>query len=149
VYIRLRNDSPSMKILSPYMNCLMKSYEYLKQFDDFFFDGVVYRRTKLVGKDLEFYKPNCQFVWSSFTSTTTTFDPTGNFGDILFVITIPPKFKKYSLNVQSVSEFSTEQEILILPNVGYNVESVETDPIDLYPNSRVVINLLVSYVCVE
>jgi len=89
----LRNDSPSMKVIAPYMNGLMKSYEYLKQIDGFFFEGVVYRRTKLVEKDLDFYKPNRQFVWSAFTSTTTTFDPSSNFGDVLFVITIPPKYK--------------------------------------------------------
>jgi len=144
----LRNDSPSMKVLAPYMNSLMKSYKYLKKLDCFFFEGVVYRRTKLDDKDKDFYKPDCQFVWSAFTSTTTTFDPSPTFGDSLFVITIPTKYKKYALNVQPVSEFKTEQEILLLPNIGYTVKSIQNGPLDVFPNSSVVIHLVVSYVCV-
>jgi len=145
----LRNDSPSIKVLAPYMNSLMKCFQYLNEYDeDFFYEGVVYRHTKLVEKDLEFYKPDGQFVWSSFSSTTNTYDPTATFGDVLFVITIPTRYKKYSLNVQSVSEFSTEHEILLLPNIGYTVKSVEKGPLDEFPNSSVVIHLVVSYVCV-
>jgi len=146
--ILLRNDSPSIKILAPYMSSLMKSYNYLKQQEDFFYEGVVYRRTKLIGKDLDFYKPSCQFIWSAFTSTTVTFDSNPQFGDILFVITIPPKYKKYALNIQSVSDFKTEQEILLLPNIGYVVKKIEKGPVDDFPNSSVVIHLVVSYVCV-
>jgi len=144
----LRNDSPSMKVLAPFMNSLMNVYDCLKKFENFFFEGVVYRRTKLSGKDLDFYKPNGQFVWSAFTSTTSAFDPSDQFGDILFVITIPPKYKKYALDIQSVSEYSTEQEILLLPNIGYTIKSIENGPVESFPNSRVVIHLVVSYVCV-
>jgi len=144
----LRNDSPSIKILAPYMSCLMKSYEHLNQLEDFFYEGVVYRRTKLVGNDLNFYKPSGQFVWSAFTSTTVKFDPDPQFGDILFVITIPPKYKKYALDVKSVSDFKNEQEILLLPNIGYVVKDIQKIPVEDYPNSSVVIHLVVSYVCV-
>jgi len=143
----LRNDSPFMILLAPYINRLMKSYKCLKQNSHLFYEGVVYRRTKLIGKDLDFYKPNCQFVWSAFTSTTTDFDPSPQFGDILFVITIPPKYKKYALDVQSISDFATEQEILLLPNIGYIVTSID-GPVEEYPNSSWVIRLVVSYVCV-
>ena len=51
---------------------------------------VVYRRTKLSAAQLSKYKPETTFVWTSFTSTTTIFDPRDDFGRILFVIKISP-----------------------------------------------------------
>jgi len=117
----LRNNSPSIKLLAPYMNGLIKSYQYL---DDpkYFFAGTVYRRTKIIqDADLNFYQPKKQFIWSAFTSTTTEFDPIGKFGDILFVITIPEKYKKFALNVQYISNFPNEQEVLLPPNIGFTV----------------------------
>uniref|UniRef100_A0A6B2KXZ3 SAM domain-containing protein n=1 Tax=Arcella intermedia TaxID=1963864 RepID=A0A6B2KXZ3_9EUKA len=144
----LRNDSPSLRLLSPYMKGLMSSYHYLSHQPQLFYHGVVYRRTKLQPKDLEFYKLNTLFVWSAFTSTTSVFDPSASFGDILFVITIPEKFKQYSLNIQSVSDFKSEEEILLLPNIGYKVHQVQKGPLEKYPNTSYIIEILVSYVCI-
>jgi len=144
----LRNDAPSMEVLAPYMNGLIKAYQHL---DDpkYFYGGIVYRRTRFIqDSDFNFYVPNKQFVWSAFTSTTTAFDPIGTFGDILFVITIPEKYKKYALNVQTVSDFKNEQEILLLPNIGYKVTRVQQGPMIEFQNSKVVIEIVVSYVCV-
>jgi len=145
--VLLRNDAPSIEVLAPCMNGLIKSYHYLHD-PKYFFGGIVYRRTRFVqDSDLNFYQPKKQFIWSAFTSTTTAFDPIGEFGDILFVITIPEKYKKYALNVQHVSDFSHEQEVLLPPNIGYIVTGVQQGLTE-YQNSKVVIQVVVSYVCV-
>jgi len=143
----LRNDSPSIEVLAPYMHGLINSYQYLTD-PEYFYSGIVYRRTRFVkDSDLKFYEPKKQFVWSAFTSTTKEFDPNGKFGDILFVISIPEKYKKYALNVQQVSDFSQEQEILLPPNIGYTVTGIQENSME-YPNSKVVIQIVVSYICV-
>jgi len=142
----LRNDSPSIKSLAPYMNGLIKSYHYLVD-PKYYFAGTVYRRTKFIQKtDLNFYQSNKQFIWSAFTSTTTELDPIGIFGNVLFVITIPEKYKKFALNVQYISNFPNEQEVLLHPNIGFTVTGIEQDPTE-YQNCNVVIHVVVSYIC--
>jgi len=145
--IALRNDAPSIEYLAPYMNGLLKSNQYLID-PKYFFAGIVYRRTRFFkDSDLTHYIPNTTFIWSAFTSTTIEFDPIGKFGDILFVIKIPEKWRKYALNVQSVSDFSEEQEILLPPNICYTVTEIHHDPKE-YPNSNVVIHITATYICI-
>jgi len=113
-----------------------------------FFSGIVFRRTKLTSKGLEFYKKGMQFIWSAFSSTTVEFCASNNFGDILFVISIPDHMKFYALSLEGISQFPNEREVLLLPNIGYFVKSISNGPNPLYPNTTTVIELEVAYVCV-
>jgi len=142
----LRDDSSLMSTLAPFMNGLMKSYKVLGNDENY--SGIVYRRTKLTPKGLGFYKKGTQFIWSAFTSTTVEFSPMNNFGDILFVISIPDHMKFYALNLENISSFPTEREVLLLPNIGYRVNSISQGPNATYPNTTTVIELEVSYVCI-
>jgi len=144
----LRDDSSVMISVAPFMNGLMKSYKLLGNDSSYFFSGIVYRRTKLTPKGLEFYKTGMQFIWSAFTSTTVEFCESNNFGDILFVISIPDHMKCYALSLEGVSQFPTEREVLLLPNIGYFVKSISNGPNPKYPNTTTVIELEVAYVCV-
>jgi len=126
----------------------MRSYKWLKNDGDNF-SGKVFRRTFMTQKGLEFYKPDLIFVWSSFTSTTMDFSPSSEFGDILFVIQIPENLKKYALVLENVSAFPLEREVLLLPNVGFSVKSVKKGPTGEFPNTSVVVEIDVSFVCVS
>uniref|UniRef100_A0A6B2KZS0 NAD(P)(+)--arginine ADP-ribosyltransferase n=1 Tax=Arcella intermedia TaxID=1963864 RepID=A0A6B2KZS0_9EUKA len=141
----LRSDSINIQYLAPLMNMLIHSSDILQHDSNYFYHGVVYRSTRLSEKNLSFYQVNTRFIWRAFTSSTTTMEPSGKFGDILFQITIPEKFKKFAINVQLVSDYPDEEEILLLPNVGYIVEAVEstTSP-NVY---RCIIKITVSWVC--
>jgi len=137
-----------MSMLAPFMNALMRAYQWLNKDEDNF-SGTVFRRTFMTQKGLEFYKPGMIFIWSSFTSTTMDFSASCEFGDILFVIDIPSNLKKYALVLENVSAFPLEREVLLLPNVGFLVKSVEKGPTGEYPNTSSIIHMEVSYVCVS
>jgi len=146
INLLLREDTDSIKVLAPYMNGLINSYQKLEDGNLFF--GTVYRRTRLSKKDLEFYKPNVLFVWLAFTSTSEVFDSSSDvFGDTLFVITLPEKFKRCALNMESVSPFKSEKEVLLLPNIGYTVTETQIGPTETYPNTKFIIHVTVSYLC--
>ena len=49
----------------------------------------VYRRCKLNPSQIQKYTEGTQFLWASFTSTTTQVDVDDEFGRVLFVIRIP------------------------------------------------------------
>jgi len=143
---QLRDDSSTMVSLAPYMKALIQSYKNLEGDETNFYSGIVYRRTKLTPKGLEFYKPNIHFVWSAFTSTAIEFNPSGEFGSILFEITIPENFKKYALCLENVSAFPTEREVLMLPNIAYRVVKFENNS-DQYLNTTCVIKVSIEYIC--
>jgi len=143
----LRDDSSLMVSLAPFMNGLMKSYKLLGNDSSYFFSGIVYRRTKLSPKRLEFYKKGMQFVWSAFTSTTVEFCESNDFGDVLFVILVPDHMKCYALSLETVSQYPEEREVLLLPNIGYFVKSISHGSNPMYPNTTSVIELEVAYVC--
>jgi len=145
---QLRDDSSTMSMLSPFMNALMRSYQWLTKDNDNF-SGTVYRRTSMTQNGLDFYKPETIFVWSSFTSTTVDFIPLCDFGDILFVINIPHNLRKYALFLENVSAYPLEREVLLLPNVAFIVKSVNKGPTREYPNTSTIVHLEVSYVCVS
>jgi len=77
------------------------------------------------------------------------FSPLSEFGDILFVIHIPENLKKYALVLETVSAFPLEREVLLLPNVGFRVKSVEKGPTDDFPNTSAIVEINVSFVCVS
>eukprot|EP01124_Arcella_intermedia_P026868 TRINITY_DN5150_c0_g1_i4.p1 TRINITY_DN5150_c0_g1~~TRINITY_DN5150_c0_g1_i4.p1 ORF type:complete len:508 (-),score=151.27 TRINITY_DN5150_c0_g1_i4:73-1596(-) len=138
----LRADSPLIEYLAPFIKGLVNISKHLDP--SFYFSGTVYRATNLSPTALGFYKPATRFIWSAFTSTTTTMDPSGQFGSILFVISIPKNLASYAFNVQAVSDFPNEEEILLPPNVGYVVDAVE-NPGGVYTT---VIKLSACWVCV-
>jgi len=138
----LRSDSILIEYLAPFIKGLINISKHLDP--SFYFSGTVYRATNLSPAALGFYKPGTKFIWSAFTSTTTTMDPSGQFGNILFVISIPQSLASYAFNVQSVSDFPNEEEILLPPNVGYVVVAVE-NPGGVYST---VIKLSACWVCV-
>jgi len=105
----LRDDSPQIEILAPFMNALMKSYKEMEGDDGNYYTGITYRRTKLTAKLLQFYQPDVQFVWSAFTSTAMEFTTEDTFGDVLFIISVPEKFKIYALNLENISVFSNRE----------------------------------------
>lgn len=110
---------------------------------------MVYRRVHLKEKDIQFYQPKKEFVWSSFTSTTSTFPSSANFGNILFKICITKALSNYALGIAPFSAFPTEKEILLIPNIAFRVTKIITtaDPdIGLYPNCTVVIEIQTRYV---
>jgi len=141
---QLRDDSSTMELLAPYMKVLIESYKIFKGDKDemTFYEGEneVYRRTKLTPKGLEYYKPDVNFVWSSFTSTSIEFSPYGDFGNVLFEITIPKKFKEAALCLENVSAFPQEREVLLLPNIAYKVTSVGSNT-SKFSNTDHVINV--------
>jgi len=113
-----------------------------------FFSGTIYRRTRLTPNQIKSYVPCKTFLWASFTSTTSTFDPTPQFGDILFVVEVPKKFQGYAMCLDSYSDFPAENEVLLLPNVAYNINSVEKGPTIQYPCTTLVITITAVYVCI-
>jgi len=145
---QLRDDSRTMSTLAPYMNALMKAYNVLTDDDSYFYSGILFRRTRLTQKGLEFYKPQLQFVWSAFTSTSVEFSSEAQFGDILFVISIPEKFKFHALNLEGLSAFPTEREVLLLPNIGFRVKSTTPGPTPEYPNTKIIIHIIAAWMCV-
>jgi len=140
----LRGDFDSMEYLAPFMNALMRSNQYL---DQSYFSGRVYRRVNLDPKELDFYSVGKLFIWRSYTSTSTEFQTSSNFGKILFIINVSNDFEKYALRVYEFSAFPAEKEILLLPNIGFQVRSI-TDPTSEYPNTTKIITLNILYVCV-
>eukprot|EP01103_Thecamoeba_quadrilineata_P011691 TRINITY_DN2839_c0_g2_i6.p1 TRINITY_DN2839_c0_g2~~TRINITY_DN2839_c0_g2_i6.p1 ORF type:complete len:379 (-),score=77.29 TRINITY_DN2839_c0_g2_i6:2074-3210(-) len=144
----LRDDTVSLQGLAPYMNCLMKTYEQFKDDQSKYFVGTVYRRTRLSPKSISFYQPGLHFVWSSFTSTSAHFDEDSLFGDTLFVINIPTRFRWYALRMDDVSVCEHEKEVLLLPNVAFSVVSVTPGSSSKYANTETVIETQISYVCV-
>jgi len=142
----LREDSSSLEILAPFMNGLMRSYKFMAS--SFYYSGVVYRRTKMSSTGVAFYKPSIQFVWSAFTSTTVDFSTDNSFGDVLFVITIPPPFQHCALILETLSAFPSESEVLLLPNVGFLVNTVTSGSSSSFGNTSTVIVVQVAYVCV-
>jgi len=142
---QLREDLPSIKILAPYINGLMSVYNMVKN-KSMFYSGTVYRRCRLSNQTLNCYEPDQTFVWASFISTTTEIQECDTFGRILFVITIPEKFKNCAINVQSLSAYPDENEILLLPNSGYRVKFKEENC--TFPNTDFVVNLVMEWSCV-
>jgi len=145
----LRDDSPQIETLAPFMNALMRSYKEMEGDEGNFYTGITYRRTRLTPKFLQFYQPDVQFVWSAFTSTAIEFTTDEKFGDVLFIISVPEKFKIYALNLENISVFPTEREVLLLPNIGFQVASIEKGPTDAFPNISTIIKIVVAYVCVS
>jgi len=70
----LRDDSPNIQILAPYMNALMNVYKELGDEENNYYSGIVYIRMKLIPTLLAFYQNDVNFVWSGFTSTSIEFD---------------------------------------------------------------------------
>jgi len=145
----LRDDSSLMENMAPLINGLMQSYRNLG--DTYYFSGIVYRRSRLTEKAISFYSPGKSFIWSSFTSTTVEFSAEDEFGDVLFEIFIPDERKQFALYLENISSFPSEREVLLLPNVGYQVKSIISgNQVDLtkYPKVKVIISLNVSFVCI-
>jgi len=142
----LRNDSSLMEKMASYINGLMQSYRYVGS--SYYYSGTVYRRSKLSEKDLSFYTPGKYFCWSAFTSTTVQFTPTELFGDVLFIIMIPDDKKQYALNLENISDFPEEREVLLLPNIGFKVYSISNGN-EIYSNVKIIISLSVEYVCIS
>jgi len=138
-----------MEGLAPYMNGLMKSFKQLDP--QLFYSGIVYRRCRLTSTQLDFYQEETIFIWSAFTSTTIEFraGDVDTFGRSLFIITIPEDKKQYAIQLESVSAVPTEREVLLLPNIAYEVMAVKKGLDVQYENVEVVIELSVSYVCIS
>jgi len=144
----LRDDDPQIEMLAPYINAVMNMYKEMAGFEAYCYSGITYRRTKLMANHLEFYKPDVQFVWSTFISTTINFYPEATFGDVLFVISVSEKYKSYALSLGSISAFPSEGEVLLLPNIGFQVTCIEKGPTTAFPNTSAIIKIDVAYVCV-
>jgi hypothetical protein len=145
----LRDDSSLMENMAPLINGLMQSYRNLG--DTYYFSGIVYRRSRLTEKAISFYSPGKSFIWSAFTSTTVEFSSDDQFGDVLFEIFIPDERKQFALYLENISSFPSEREVLLLPNIGYQVKSIiRGDQVDrtIYPKVNVIISLNVSFVCI-
>jgi len=142
---QLREDGPGLEVLSPIINALLNAYNFIGE-TNWFYSGTVYRSTRLSATQLSLYKPSETFVWSSFTSTTTEYDVSGQFGPIVFIIKIPDNFKKSAINLESLSAFQDEQEVLLLPNVGYIVEKIDTP--STLPNSTTSITVKMMWISI-
>eukprot|EP01124_Arcella_intermedia_P016352 TRINITY_DN22940_c0_g1_i1.p1 TRINITY_DN22940_c0_g1~~TRINITY_DN22940_c0_g1_i1.p1 ORF type:complete len:430 (-),score=70.89 TRINITY_DN22940_c0_g1_i1:42-1310(-) len=141
----LRRDGEDIQILAPFMNGLMQSFKYMDE--GWYYSGTLYRRARITEKDIEFYSPKTMFVWSSFTSTRTEFSRDSSFGEVLFIIRIPEDKKPFALRIEKVSDFPEEKEVLVLPNVGFEVLSVKKG-VSEWENTSYVIEIQVSYICV-
>jgi hypothetical protein len=117
----LREDSSLMETMAPIINGLMQSYRNLGE--KYYYFGTVFRRSRLNEDAISFYCLGKSFIWSAFTSTTVIFPFDDQFGDILFEIMIPNERKQFALNLENISSFPFEKEVLLLPNIGYQVKS--------------------------
>ena len=105
-------------------------------------DGcVLFRRTKLTTAQLKQYVPGTHFIWTGFTSCGPN-DTNLFFGPHLFLITIPRHFFGKLVQLQSVSAFPHEEEILLPCNLGFVVRSVQPSS---KPHTETEISLQMQY----
>jgi len=143
----LREDSSLLEKLASYANGIIHTYKTLGSKIKFY-SGMLYRRTQLTPNQIKCYVPHKTFLWASFTSTTTLFDTSAQFGDILFVVEVPQKFQHYAMCLDNFSDFPAENEVLLAPNVAYNINSVEKGPTIQFPCTSLVITITAVYVCI-
>jgi len=102
------------------------------------FVGTVYRGITVSDPDevVKQYQPFKKFVWSAFTSTSTSRSQAEGFGgDILFEIRCYPPEGMYDddepefapADINEFSKFPKEDEVLFPPNTGFKVLFVQKD----------------------
>eukprot|EP01123_Difflugia_compressa_P002913 TRINITY_DN1374_c0_g2_i6.p1 TRINITY_DN1374_c0_g2~~TRINITY_DN1374_c0_g2_i6.p1 ORF type:complete len:141 (+),score=25.67 TRINITY_DN1374_c0_g2_i6:260-682(+) len=117
-----------MKHMASYIKGLLISPRLLDD-NDIYYTGRVFRRSKLSSAQAQFYEKGKLFLWSSFSSTTVQYkkdlEANNTFGDTLFVIDIPESLKSHAVLLEKVSTYPEEREVLILPNVSFQVLEVK------------------------
>eukprot|EP01012_Entosiphon_sulcatum_P016721 TRINITY_DN21612_c0_g1_i1.p1 TRINITY_DN21612_c0_g1~~TRINITY_DN21612_c0_g1_i1.p1 ORF type:complete len:925 (+),score=121.39 TRINITY_DN21612_c0_g1_i1:34-2775(+) len=123
--LRLDSDS-SLRILAPYIAGLLRRGAALPQPNGTRF----HRRTKLTTEQLKKYQPGKRFVWPAFTSTSRAGPSSGaaSFGPVLFLISVPAGLCRFAVDLQAVSEFADEDEVLLPPNMGFACTAVHCAP---------------------
>jgi hypothetical protein len=135
------DDATKMSFFAPLIRALCHSYRHLQTHK--IKCDTLYRRANLSAENIRFYSLNREFYWPSFTSTTTVLPRNGgNFGPVLFQITVPDYLKEEAIDISSFSAIPTEAEVLLPPNVNFIVTEVDTQPdVDEYPATDMVIHI--------
>ncbi|CAF1001047.1 unnamed protein product [Rotaria sordida] len=122
----LREDDISkVDTLGPFAYLLYESSSNLKKH---LYQGVVYRGAKLESDMIDDYKKalndGCR-SWSGFTSTSRNRRKAEKFGNILFIIDILRS--NTAIDVSSLSEYPSEQEVLIGAGWNFSINNIEFD----------------------
>ena len=81
----------------------------------------LYRRTQLSASQMVQYTVGTRFIWTGFTSCSLQ-DTSVHFGEHLFVVFIPSHFYGKVVELEQVSAFPHECEILLPCNIGFIVK---------------------------
>ena len=94
------------------------------------YDGTVYRGVNFSPEVIESYKKsiNVWRTWPSYTSTTKQRQVAEIWGNTLLIIRIlrvSVSFAVYAFDIEKVSQFCDEQEVLLVAGVAFQVTSVD------------------------
>jgi hypothetical protein len=91
---------------------------------------LVYRGATLSEAMIQGYKQAIRTTiqWFAFTSTSKDRRVAENFGNTLFIITLPKGYGHISQDISSLSIYPHEQEVLLMADYLFDVEKIELDP---------------------
>eukprot|EP01083_Nonionella_stella_P057505 150919_1 len=115
----LREDKPEiLKLFAPYIYQLVHGLNYEKNYY-----GTVYRGINLPKHCIDQYEQDVVFFWPGFTSSTQTKQVAQGWmgSNCVFEIIIPKRFSYSCANIDHLSAFPTEKEVLIQPYSCYRV----------------------------
>ncbi|CAF2830620.1 unnamed protein product [Rotaria sp. Silwood2] len=128
----LRNDEKEVLLLfSPYIYSLLGGLQEPKRH----YHGVVYRGMGLESVASSAYKKGLLFYWSGFTSCTKELKIATKWNECtaVFFINIPQRFSHACSNIEDISKFPSEKEVLLQP---YTCFRVLNDPIQFKDSGK-------------
>jgi hypothetical protein len=124
VYIQLntglRNgDKDILLLFAPYIYSLLRGLRVPKRH----YHGVVYRGIGLESVSISAYRKGLLFYWPGFTSCTTDNDLATRWPECtaVFIIHVPQRFAHSCSNIQDISIYQAEKEVLLQPFTCFRV----------------------------